>query len=35
VRGDRFGVVGDNSVAEDLSKLGSEFHYVQRRARQL
>jgi hypothetical protein len=35
VRGDRFGIVRDNCVIEDFSKPRSEFHYEQRRARQL
>jgi hypothetical protein len=35
VRSDCFRIVCDNFVAEDLSKLRSEFHYEERRARQL
>jgi hypothetical protein len=35
VRGERFRIVSDNLVIKDFSKLGSEFHYEQRRARQL
>jgi hypothetical protein len=35
VPSDRFRIVRDNSVIEDLSELRSEFHYEQRRARQL
>jgi hypothetical protein len=35
VRSDCFRIVRDNFLAEDLSKLRSEFHYEQSRARQL
>jgi hypothetical protein len=35
VRSDRFRIVRDNCVIKDFSKLRSEFHYKQRRARQL
>jgi hypothetical protein len=35
VRSKRFRVISDNVVAEDFSKLRSELHSDQRRARQL
>jgi hypothetical protein len=35
VRSDRFRIVRDNFVIEDLSELRSEFHYEQGRARLL
>jgi hypothetical protein len=35
VRSDGFRIVRDNFVVEDFSELRSEFHYEQRRARQL
>jgi hypothetical protein len=35
VRSDRVRIVRDNCVIENFSKLRSEFHYKQRRARRL
>jgi hypothetical protein len=35
MRRDHFRIVCDNFFAEDFSKLRTEFHYEQRRARQL